>query len=305
MAILLLLIAAGFLFAKAGILPPAGIAVLSKLERYLFIPALVLGTFMSNMSPDRIRNAWQYLLCGLIVALLSVPPAVLLSRLLTKGPSIRPLFTYGLVFSNFGYMGNAVVSVVFPDIFMEYLVFCLPFWMLINLWGIPFLLVPSENREKTIGERLKPLLNPMFFAMAIGMIIGITGLPIPDFLVSGVSALGNCMSPVAMLLTGITIAGTHVKKILGSWSIYAASVIRLLILPLAAIGLLMLLPVPRSLELCIVSVLAMPLGLNVIVIPASYGKDTSLGAGMALVSHLLSCGTIPLIFLLFDRWCPA
>ena len=39
----------------------------------------------------------------------------------------------------------------------------------------------------------------------------------------------------------------------------------------------------------------MPLGLNTVVIPAAYGKDTSIPAGMALVSHVLSIATIPLI----------
>ena len=33
-------------------------------------------------------------------------------------------------------------------------------------------------------------------------------------------------------------------------------------------------------------------------VPAAYGKDTSTAAGMALVSHLLSILTIPLIFIL-------
>ena len=44
----------------------------------------------------------------------------------------------------------------------------------------------------------------------------------------------------------------------------------------------------------------MPLGLNTIVVPAAYGKDTSVAAGMALVSHLLSCITIPVIFMLYE-----
>jgi predicted permease len=42
----------------------------------------------------------------------------------------------------------------------------------------------------------------------------------------------------------------------------------------------------------------MPLGLSTIVIPGGYGKDTSVAAGMTLVSHLLSAVTIPCIFYL-------
>jgi predicted permease len=44
----------------------------------------------------------------------------------------------------------------------------------------------------------------------------------------------------------------------------------------------------------------MPLGLNSVVIPGAYGLDTSAAAGMALISHVLSCISIPAIFMLFD-----
>jgi predicted permease len=42
----------------------------------------------------------------------------------------------------------------------------------------------------------------------------------------------------------------------------------------------------------------MPLGLNTIVIPAAYGKDTTAAAGMALISHTLAVISIPILFLL-------
>ena len=45
---------------------------------------------------------------------------------------------------------------------------------------------------------------------------------------------------------------------------------------------------------------AMPLGLSPVVIPAAYGQDTSAAAGMALISHLLSVATIPLVFWVYS-----
>ena len=45
---------------------------------------------------------------------------------------------------------------------------------------------------------------------------------------------------------------------------------------------------------------AMPTGFNTIVIPAAYGKDSSDGAGMALVTHVISVLTIPLSFMLLQ-----
>ena len=108
------------------------------------------------------------------------------------------------------------------------------------------------------------------------------------------------MSPIAMLLTGITIAKIDLRKTFKNISVYTVSVIRLLIIPLASVGILALLPLSYELALCTVCSLAMPLGLNTIVVPSAYGKDTSVAAGMALISHLLSCLTIPLVFMIFN-----
>ena len=44
----------------------------------------------------------------------------------------------------------------------------------------------------------------------------------------------------------------------------------------------------------------MPLGLNSVVIPEAHGSDTSDASGMAIVSHLSSALTIPLILTLFE-----
>ncbi len=49
--------------------------------------------------------------------------------------------------------------------------------------------------------------------------------------------------------------------------------------------------------MCIESIYAVStLGLNTVVVPSAYGKDTSVASGMALVPHVASIVTIPLVF---------
>ena len=58
-------------------------------------------------------------------------------------------------------------------------------------------------------------------------------------------------------------------------------------------------PLPETLAICTVCALAMPLGLSAIITPSALGKDTRAAAGMVLVSHVLSCFTIPLILAVY------
>lgn len=300
MAFLMLMIVIGFILVRSRAVPAEGAGLLSKLENNVFIPALVLGTFMQNFTTEYMTTAGGYFLCGLAVTVISIPIAIGFSRLLTKDDYLRKIYTYGLSFANFGFMGNAVVSALFPDIFMNYLIFVLPLWIFIYVWGVPYLLTPSDENGQGLKGALMKLVNPMFIAMVLGMLIGMLGIPRPSFVDATVTTLGNCMSPIAMILTGMTIAKIDIKATLKNISIYTVSLVRLILIPVVAVVVLWLLPIPYGLKLCTVCAVAMPLGLNTIVVPAAYGSDTSVAAGMALVSHLLSCITIPLIFMLFD-----
>ena len=300
MAFLLLLIFIGFFLTKKKIIPAEGANLLSKLENNIFIPALTLATFSQNFSVDQIGYAGQYFLCGLVVISVSAPLATMVSRFLTKDRYLRNIYTYSLAFGNFGFMGNTLVAALFPDMFMEYMVFTLPFSMFIYVWAAPCLLMPSKSDKPSLLSGLSNLLNPMFIGMMLGIVLGLTAVPIPPFLSTTFTALGNCMSPIAMLLTGITIASIDLKATVKNRMVYFLSIIRLVIIPLIAIGRLSLIPIPYGLALCSICALAMPLGLNSVVIPGAYGLDTSAAAGMALISHVLSCISIPAIFMLFD-----
>lgn len=306
MGYLFLLIAIGFVLAKLKAIPDNTSTVLAKLENNLFIPALVLGTFINNFTLDKITSYLPSLVVSLAITLLMIPVAFVLSKLCSKDSYVRNYYVYGFTFPNFGFMGNAVVMAVFPDIFTEYIVYCLPMWAFIYMWGVPTLLIPSEGEKKGIGERLKAFVNPMFVSIFIGMVLGILfgkfEIELPSFVGNVIDICGSCMSPVAMLLTGITVAKMDFRKTFADMGIYLSSLLRLVVLPVIGIFAFSFLDfIPGTAVTCAVCAMSMPLGLNTIVVPSAYGKDTSVSTGMALVSHTLSCITIPLMFLLMEK----
>lgn len=247
------------------------------------------------------------MLFSCIALLVIIFLSVLSSRLLFKDKFVKKIATYGLAFSNFAFMGNAIIKSVFPDIFFEYTVFCLPIWFAIYLWGVPALLI-AEDREngqrRSFREVIKPFVNPMLIGMLIGLVIGLTQLQLPSAILSVINVSGTCMSPVAMLLTGMTVAKIDVMALVKQWRIYVVSAVKLLVFPLLYIAVVMWLPqstiVSETALTCGICFACMPVGLNSIVVPAAYGRDTTVASGMALITHILSVGTIPLMFMLFQ-----
>ena len=339
MIFLFTLIMIGFVLVRTKVLDISAASVLSKLENNLFIPALVAGTFINNFTKETFSSAWKILLFSLVLELILIPCMVFIGRKCTHDRYLQKICIYGLCFSNFGFMGNAVVKAIFPDIFTEYILFTLPLWSCIYLWGVPALLIPedvhaseavpshnisgtasnkhinnlmenvSAKNTNPISEiiirkfvcRLKAFINPMIIAMFIGMLIGISGMKLPSSIQSVITVSGDCMSPIAMLLTGITIGSMDLKGTLREPCIYTSTLLRLVVIPAIFMGLLLFIPVPETMAVCMICSLAMPLGLSTVVVPRGYGKDTSVAAGMALVSHLVSLVTIPVIFLLLRQ----
>lgn len=299
-AFLFLFIAAGYILSRWKFVPQNAQTVLSKMENTFFIPALVLGTFIDNFTTQTITAAWKLLLGSLALAIIAIGLSLLCVHFCTKDKYERNIYTYGLCFSNFGFMGNAVVSALFPHIFLEYLIFTLPLWTLIYLWGVPVLLMGGSTEKQTLVQRAKSFVNPMFAGMLLGVLIGLTNIPVPQFIRSAVAAAGSCMSPVAMLLTGMTIAQFNLREVLNIKGVYLVTALRLIVFPLLFLGVMVLIPMPEVFATCAICSLAMPLGLNTIIIPSALGKDTKVASGMALVSHILSCLTIPAIFMLFQ-----
>ena len=299
-AFLFLFIVAGYILYRWKFVHGNAQAVLSKLENTFFIPALVLGTFIENFTTQTITEAWKLLLGSFMLALIAIGLSLLCVRFCSKDKYERNIYTYGLCFSNFGFMGNAVVNALFPDIFLEYLIFTLPLWILIYLWGVPVLLMGDSTEKQTLAQRAKSFVNPMFVCMLLGILIGLLKIPVPKFVSSAVSTAGSCMSPIAMLLTGMTIAKFNLREVLKIKGVYLVTILRLIVFPLLFLAAMFVFPMPETFATCAVCSLAMPLGLNTIIIPSALGRDTKVASGMALASHILSCLTIPAIFMLFQ-----
>lgn len=320
MGVLGLYMVIGFVIGKIGIVDKSATRILSKLENNIFLPALVMYTFLQNFTTTTLSTSWQPLLFALGTELIIIPIAMICSKLVTKDDFIRRMYIYGLSFANFGFMGNAVVQTLFSAQFYQaYVIFTIPLWTLIYVWGVPTLLMERKEgdgpvtRKSKVLATLKSLANPMFIALIIGAIIGITGLGNTLLSMNGgkgffalqvIKVCGDCMSPIAMIMTGITFAFIDIKKVLKDFSIYIVTALRLIVFPLVLGGIVyfinaFIVSVPDTIYKCFIITLAMPLGLNTIVVPAAYGRDTSIPAGMALVSHTLSIATIPLIMMIF------
>ena len=296
MLVLFIFMALGFFLNKKRLLPLDDSVVLSKPETYAFVPCLVFSVFYKYCTVENFKQKWTYMLYGAAVMAVSLPIGIVLAKFFAKDGYLKKIYTYSFAVANFSFMGNAVVLGVFGEkVLFDYMIFTLPLNLYVYSIGTASL-IPTEKGGKL---SVKTFVNPIFIALILGAVCGLLSVPLPKFITTAISSAGACMSPLAMLLTGFVIGGYSLKTLASDKKVYLASVIRLIILPSAFMAVLLLLKTDKDIIRVALCATAMPLGLNTVVFPAAYGGDTTPGAGMALVSHLISVITIPVMFSIF------
>lgn len=296
MMVLFIFMALGFFLNKKRLLPLDDSVVLSKLETYAFVPCLVFSVFYKYCTVENFRLKWTYMLYGAAIMAVSLPIGIVLAKLFAKDEYLKKIYTYSFAVANFSFMGNAVVLGVFgEEILFDYMIFTLPLNLYVYSIGTASL-IPTEGGKKL---SVKTFVNPIFISLILGAFCGLLSVPLPKFITTAISSAGACMSPLAMLLTGFVIGEYSLKTLASDKKVYLASVIRLIILPSLFMAVLLLLKTDKAIIRVALCATAMPLGLNTVVFPAAYGGDTTPGAGMALISHLISIITIPVMFSIF------
>lgn len=290
----------GFALRKSGLAPENTGTVLSKVENYVFMPAQVMVTFMTYCTVESLTVNYRFVLYSILCIAVSMLMGVPLSNFFSKDGKNRGVYRYALVFANFGFLGNALVPQMLGEEYLyPYLLFTLPINTWAFVWGMNQMVPPEGEKVSP----LKRLVNPVLIGLATGAVLGLTGIAklVPAFLTTTLNNLSGCMGPLAMILTGFIIGGYDVKEMLSDRKVYAMTALRLTVLPAIVLTVVYLLGGDLVVMTMALVAFGAALGLNTVVIPAAYGRDTKPGAAMAMISHVSAVISIPLMYALLTQ----
>ena len=283
--ILYIFLFAGWLFGKLKKGLPSQTGILSFLLVNLFLPTKVFTSFSKNFTVSYIKE--KYIAIIISVALLAVLhfASKYISKLLTKNQYEQKVYRYTLTIANYAYMGYALAENLFGEAGLtDMILFCIPFAMYTYTFG--YAMLTGE------GTSVKRIFNPITVAILLGMVFGLTGIPLPDSVFSILNMSSACVAPISMVLTGLTLSVFSFKELVGDIKAYIVVALRLVGLPAVIFALCKLLRLDIINSALLMS--CMPSGLNTIVFPKLVDEDCKPGARLALISHIFSLVTIPL-----------
>lgn len=294
---LFLILLAGFVLVRAGLLRAADSKVLSVILVYLVIPCVIIDAFQIEDTPAiRAGLAVSFAAAAAIHLLFLV-----LTGLLRRFLGLDAIERATAIYSN---AGALVIPLVQALLGQEYVIYSCAFIIvqLVLLWthGSMILRGAGALSWKAI------LTNVNLLSIAAGAALYAGRIPLPAVLSGAMDDMGALMGPLGMLLAGMAIAESPLRQLVCTPRYYLTAALRLVVYPLAALvllwatGMAALLPDGRAILMTVYLAAITPACTTITSMVQLYGQDAGKSSALYVMSTLLSIVTMPLMLAVFD-----
>ena len=298
MMTLFAIVIVGYMAGKLGYLGGDFDRQLSRLVINITGPALILSSAMTGTLPDR-RFILPLLLISVITYAILTGAAFLLPRYMTKKKADEGAIGFALMFGNVGFMGYPVVA----SIFGHEAVFYAAVLNVVNTFAvftIGTILITGKSEVEGSHFQKKVLYStPMLAAYLTMAIVALEINNIPEVISQPLTMLGNITVPAALLIIGSSMSNLPLRSLLGNGSVYATTLMRLVVVPLAMYYLCRTLGFSETVVNINTVVIAMPVATYGTILCLRHEKDASLMTEVTFITTLCSMLTIPLLVMFF------
>ncbi|MDO5124014.1 MAG: AEC family transporter [Eubacteriales bacterium] len=298
-ALLLLYALAGFLLAKSKLVRSEAIPAFAKVLLYVCQPALTLYSFSkAEFSKELLINMGIFFLITFLGQLLILAVAYPFLRKKSRENISYRILHISLVLSNCGFFGVPVSEVLFPEM-KEAALYCMTFSLGFNIicWTAVMTIVTRDL--KYIKPR-QVFLNPSTLSFAFAFLLLIFGVKLPDLLSDSVSVIGRFATPLCMLILGMRLGYTELRKVFVGVLQYVAVAVNQIAVPLLIFLALLIIPIDPAMKKLAYVLFACPVASNVLNFAELCGEGQENAASNVLLGTIFSVLTMPLMVLLIN-----
>jgi predicted permease len=291
--VLFLVMGVGYFSSKLGVITSSAADEISNLIMKVTFPALIIVSMNQTFNKELLINSIGILIISICVHLALILVAYLWSNWFDIPQEKMSVLRFIIIFGNTTFMGYPIINAVFGELGLfyasSYNLFTI---LLIFSYGIILL------SKRGSGNILKKLLNPGFIAVIVGYILFFMQVEFPYVILSSLHLVGNLTIPLALIIIGNSLASIQLKELFVDKQLWYISLLRLIVIPVILLIILKQLELNNHLVGISVIMTAIPAALFAGVFARTYGCDGNLGDRGAVLTHILSIITIPLIIYL-------
>lgn len=285
-----LLMGLGFFLRKRQIITPEGKKCLTDLIVDVILPCNIIHSFCVELKQELLVSCLQILLVSVALQILCMLIAALAYRRVPKRQ--RMSLQFGTVCSNASFLGNPVAEGLYGSMGLLYAsIYTIP--QRIVMWSVGVSYFTSAPNPKELVKKVAT--HPCILAVAVGLVLMVTGIRLPLFLDKSVTSLGGCTTAITMLYIGAVLADAGAEHMVNPTTLLF-SVLRLIIIPaVVLLGCKAFSIDPTAAGVAVV-LAAMPAGSLTAVLAAKHKGDEVFACQVVVLTTLLSMALLPV-------WC--
>ena len=282
----------GLLLSRRGMITEQGSRDLSNVLLYAVIPCVILRSYMSEFSTEKLRAMGLSALIAVIAFAASIAVAYL-----TCGTRHR-IENFAVAFGNAGFIGIPLVTAVFGP---EAAFYVVSFSTFANLLQWTYGIVIISGKKETMNLRMV-FVNPVFISMVIGIALFVLQPTLPTVVTGTIGYIADGNTVLAMIILGYYLSKVQLRGLFADVRLYLFSALRLLVVP--AVTILVFLPFPFARgEITLITLIAAatPIASSTAIFAQKVDQDYRRAVSYVCLSTILSVATLPLVMLFAER----
>ena len=292
--VMLLLIAVGITAYRLKLVTEGGKKQISNLLLYIVMPAVILNAYRSEFNLRLVKGLlWSFFLAA-VSHIVAIAVAYLLFH--KKEDKQAALSRFCCIYSNCAFMAIPLIQSLLGETGVFYASAYITVFNLFS-WTQGVIMLTGKTTKKDIG---KAFLSPTVISVAIGLLVFFFQIPVPEIIGQPISYLAAVNTPLAMIVTGISIAQTDMLSCFTQLQTYKIVLVRNLLIPACVFLMTCFLPFDSMVLLCNLIEISCPTAAISVMFATKYRLDTAHASKIIALSTILSVLTIPLMVLLFQ-----
>lgn len=282
----------GLLLSRRGMITEQGSRDLSNVLLYAVIPCVILRSYMSEFSTEKLRAMGLSALIAVIAFAASIAVAYL-----TCGTRHR-IENFAVAFGNAGFIGIPLVTAVFGP---EAAFYVVSFSTFANLLQWTYGIVIISGKKETMNLRMV-FVNPVFISMVIGIALFVLQPTLPTVVTGTIGYIADGNTVLAMIILGYYLSKVQLRGLFADVRLYLFSALRLLVIP--AVTILVFLPFHFARgEITLITLIAAatPIASSTAIFAQKFDQDYRRAVSYVCLSTILSVATLPLVMLFAER----
>ncbi|QGQ44201.1 AEC family transporter [Metabacillus sediminilitoris] len=262
---------------------------------YLMSPFLAFRTFYTNKVS--IEYLYIVLFCLTLCAVLLVLILFIGKVKKLQQPKVSAMILSG-VFMNSGNYGAPIILFAFGSVGFDYAVIMMVIQsLLMNTVGLYYAAKGSKETNTMKESLMKVVKMPIIYGAALGLIIQVSGLIVPNFVIQAVELIADAAIPTVMLVLGMQLA-TLSRNNMKLGEVASMVMIKMVVSPIIAYFIIMIFSIEGLLAKILLVLAAMPTAANTTLYALQFNTEPEFVSSSTLITTILSIITVPIMLLL-------